>query len=208
MREIPAHTLHGTEKGLNMEIKSPHAVQAHAKEAPEGMGAETGDVASSRVEIREGEVYLLETKNLDKAHDFIMKYIAENDKNNAKYLVNIFTRHMPVVNGIYREAKGICGNVFEISTVSGKNRISPASLGYIKHTVTSTAFAEKKPFFVIDCIDVLAMYADKEKVGAMLEELRDTITATGGLGFVIIDPDTYDEKELAQLRRFKTAIRI
>ncbi|MEM3396501.1 MAG: DUF835 domain-containing protein [Thermoplasmata archaeon] len=208
MQKIPKFTsTGGAEKGLNIKAKLGDGAII-SEMGGRGRMTVADERNTSRVEIRDGEIYILETKNIDKAHDFIMNYIAENDKNNSKYLVNIFTRHMPVVNGLYKEAKGVCGNVFEISTVSGKNRISPASLGYIKHTISSTAFTEKKPLFVIDCIDVLAMYTDKGKVEAMLEELRDIVTATKGLGFIIIDPATYDEKELAQIRRFKTTIKI
>ncbi|MEM4161056.1 MAG: DUF835 domain-containing protein [Thermoplasmata archaeon] len=159
------------------------------------------------VEIREGEVYVVETKSLDKAHDFIGRYIQVQDRENKKYIVNIFTRHMPVVNGHYKNV-GVCGNVYEISTLTGKNRISPASLSYIKHMVSSSAFGEKKPLFVIDCIDVMGMYTEERKIWAFLEELRDIVTDRKGIGFMIIDPATYDERQLAQLKRFKSTIRL
>lgn len=207
MQKIP-FAGEGPQKELNTETKSIPLESLPNKGGLDGMKGKSENLDDSHIEIREGEIYILETKHVERAHEFIMKYIAENDKNNSKYLVNIFTRHMPVVNGLYKDEKGICGNVYEITTVSGKNRISPASIGYIKHTISSTAFAEKKPLFVIDCIDIMAMYADKEKVNAMLEELRDIITATKGLGFIIIDPTTYEERELAQIRRFKISIKI
>lgn len=196
------------EKGLNTKIKSGTTAVINENGELDKMRMDAGDGATPQVGIREGEFYIVETKNVDKAHELIMNYIAENDKENSKYMVNIFTRHMPVVCGQYREAKGIGGNVFEISTMGGKNRISPASLGYIKHIILSTASGNKKPIFVIDCIDIMAMFADKEKVRVFLEELRDIITAGNGIGFVIIDPTTYDDKELAQLRRFKNTIKV
>ncbi|MGC8913374.1 MAG: DUF835 domain-containing protein [Thermoplasmata archaeon] len=156
------------------------------------------------------DLYLVETNDLEKAHNFIRKVIGLLDKSGESYAVSIFARHLPVVKKItYNPSnyKNLTLNVYEVSTMSGKNRVAPASAGFIKHTVASTSL-NRKPVVVIDCIDTMALYLTTQQLNSFLEELRDLITATEGLGFIIIDPSIYDEKELTQMRRFKSVIKI
>jgi len=196
-------------RGVNCKKEEVFQELKHPDLKPEGkmsLGVErmqyTDDEISGGAEIKEGEVYIVESRNLDKAHQFILNYISS--KNPEEYSINIFTRHTPVINGFY---KSLNANIYEISTMSGKNRISPGSISYLKHIVHSST-AQKKPIFVVDCIDILSMFSGKEKVYAAIEELRDIVTATKGIGFIILDQTTYEERELNQIKRFKKVIRI
>jgi len=194
-------------KNINIENTSAVTVKEltiKGSQMPEISSAQVGD---ANLSIRHGEVYIIETKNINRAEEFLRRIFHELDGNNEKYTLCLYTRHMGFKAEDFAQLKNLRVNAYQISTMSGKNIISPASLGFIKHTITDVARGEK-PVVVIDCMDTLLLYSDYTTFNRFIEEILDITRAHQGISFFIIDPDTFEEKQLDKLRKFKSVIRV
>ncbi|WP_052315953.1 DUF835 domain-containing protein [Thermococcus sp. PK] len=99
-------------------------------------------------------------------------------------------------------------NVFFITSIEGRNSISPTNLARITDiTVRYLKEAKEKGFggtVVVDCPEYLKTYNGFEAIVKFLSALKDFTLFYGGVLILVIDEGAWEERELVTLKRVLT----
>lgn len=79
-------------------------------------------------------------------------------------------------------------------------------LHLIKNFLKETSTKEEKSVILIDCLEYLTIYNDFKKIIQFYEVLGENIILYNGIAIFNIDPDAFESKEVALLRRGSTVI--
>jgi hypothetical protein len=89
-----------------------------------------------------------------------------------------------------------------LSERSGDNNISPSQLHRVLQRIGSFLLGRKEPVIFFEGIEYLSSFNDFNKVLMFVEELNDMVMTSGSVLLMPIDPDSFDPRSVARLRRF------
>lgn len=93
-----------------------------------------------------------------------------------------------------------------LSERNGNNNISPSQLHRVLQRIGAFLLGNKNAVVLFDGIEYLTSFNDFNKVQMFVEELNDMIMRSGSILLMPIDPDSFDPRSVARLRRFTEVI--
>jgi hypothetical protein len=157
------------------------------KEVPEGA------VKPVKVNLASGHCDLIMSKRADEAYRMFQSEL----KGGSKGL--LITRVHP---DQLKEAYGpIDAPILWLSSQPGQDRLDPAALTIIQHTMIEFIQKWPKAIVMLDGLDYLISENQLDKVLRMIYAVHDTVVVSGSKFIVPMDPQTMEMKELAFIER-------
>lgn len=147
----------------------------------------------STVSLGSGHCDLIKSKKADSSYRMFINEV----ENGSKGLM-ITNLHPNQVRERYGEIKA---SIMWLSGQPGQDRLDPAALTIIQHTMTDFLQKGEKTVVLLDGLDYLISENQLEKVLKMIYAIHDAVVVSGSKFIVPIDPLTISEKDLAFIEK-------
>ena len=143
-------------------------------------------------EMKAGETYYINEKNSKYAIKIFQQILERELK--GLYITRINPQSLEFVN--QENAK-----IIWLSSIRGKDRISPGDLTKIHATVVEFMKKNEKGVVVLDGIETMITNTDFIKVLHLLQKLRDVVSEKHGVLLISIDLDTLSPQNKALFKK-------
>ena len=143
-------------------------------------------------EMKAGEAYYINEKNSKYAMKIFQQVLDRGLK--GLYITRMNPQSLEFVN--HENAK-----IIWLSSIRGKDRISPGDLTKLHATVVEFMNGNEKGFVVLDGIETMITNTDFIKVLHLLQKLRDVVSEKHGVLLISIDLDTLNPQNRALFKK-------
>ncbi len=143
-------------------------------------------------EMKAGEAYYINEKNSKYAMKIFQQVLDRGLK--GLYITRMNPQSLKFVN--HENAK-----IIWLSSIRGKDRISPGDLTKLHATVVEFMNGNEKGFVVLDGIETMITNTDFIKVLHLLQKLRDVVSEKHGVLLISIDLDTLNPQNRALFKK-------
>ncbi len=143
-------------------------------------------------EMKAGEAYYINEKNSKYAMKIFQQVLDRGLK--GLYITRMNPQSLEFVN--HENAK-----IIWLSSIRGKDRISPGDLTKLHATVVEFMNENEKGFVVLDGIETMITNTDFIKVLHLLQKLRDVVSEKHGVLLISIDLDTLNPQNRALFKK-------
>jgi hypothetical protein len=142
---------------------------------------------------KHGTCYLIESKKSDHAYMMLLRSMNDNGKG------LVITRIHP--DRIKEDFGLVKVPIIWLATQPGPDRVDPASLSILQHTIVDALQKEGATIVLLDGLEYLISENQSDKVLRMMYAVRDAVTVCGAMLLVPLDPEVLSTRDLALLER-------